>query len=162
MAETNEAPRRFEPWPWALAGMLALMIASSLSLWAIATANPDGVVGDAWEAGLVYNEIIAARRAADALGVELAIESAATRDGARITVRVEDALADAVVVERIRPAESGYDQEFALKIDSGTWRGVVPLPLPGRWRFRVRADLVEGSLQREIDYWHTLAGRADR
>jgi hypothetical protein len=35
------APRRFEPWPWVLSGMLGAMIATSLGFLAIALTHPD-------------------------------------------------------------------------------------------------------------------------
>ena len=34
-------PRRFEPWPWILIGMLGAMIATSLGFLAIASTHPD-------------------------------------------------------------------------------------------------------------------------
>lgn len=41
--ETNE-PRRFEPWPWILAALLAFMIGVSISFYEIARAHPDPVL----------------------------------------------------------------------------------------------------------------------
>lgn len=155
-------PRRFEPWPWLLIGLLSAMIGSSLSLFAIASANRDGLVGDAWETGLAYNANVAARRAAEEQGLGIDLESAATPDGARVAVHLEGAPADRVTVERIRPAEAGWDRSFALRDEAGAWRGEVPLPRPGRWRLRVRADFGSAWLQREIDLWHVPGAGARR
>lgn len=159
---TDPGPRRFEPWPWLLAGLLAAMIGSSLCLFAIASSHPDGLVGDAWEAGLAYNAEIAAQRAAEEQGIDIDLESVPTAEGAQVAVRLEGAPADRVVVERIRPAETGWDRSYLLHADSGTWRGDVPLPRPGRWRLRVRADFGSTWLQREIDLWRGPAAGARR
>jgi len=49
-AERESRPRRFEPWPWLVAGFLASMIGVSLTFLAIAIQNPDPVVSEStWE-----------------------------------------------------------------------------------------------------------------
>jgi hypothetical protein len=46
---------RREPWPWVVGGLLASMIAASLTFLWIAVTHPDPpVVDDAWRAGLEY------------------------------------------------------------------------------------------------------------
>ena len=151
-------PARFEPWPWILIGLLIAMISTSLTLLRIATAHPDGVVGDAWEAGLAFNDELAARQSAVARGVSLSAEAVASTGGAQLVVRIDGTEADAVRVERIRPAESGLDEMIPLRLEDGAWRADVALPAPGRWLLRVEADLDEGRLTRRIGYWHAPAG----
>jgi hypothetical protein len=41
MDASSASRRRFEPWPWILAGMLGAMIATSLGFLAIASTHPD-------------------------------------------------------------------------------------------------------------------------
>jgi hypothetical protein len=53
----TEGPRRFEPWPWAVALLLAAMIGGSLGFYWVAATHPDPpVVDDAYRAGLEYAE----------------------------------------------------------------------------------------------------------
>lgn len=40
----EDEPRRFEPWPWALAALLVAMIAGCVAFWWIATSHPDPLV----------------------------------------------------------------------------------------------------------------------
>jgi hypothetical protein len=40
----EDEPRRFEPWPWALAALLAAMIGGCVAFWWIATTHPDPLV----------------------------------------------------------------------------------------------------------------------
>jgi len=43
----SEALRsRFEPWPWAVAGLLCAMISTCLLFWWIAVSHPDPVIAD--------------------------------------------------------------------------------------------------------------------
>ena len=44
MADESGGPRRFEPWPWGIAGLLAAMIGVCLIFLGIAIRNPDPVV----------------------------------------------------------------------------------------------------------------------
>jgi hypothetical protein len=43
-ADRESTPRRFEPWPWLVTGLLVSMIGASLTFLAIAIQNPDPVV----------------------------------------------------------------------------------------------------------------------
>lgn len=163
-APTRKPARRFEPWPWLLTGLLAAMIASSLCLLSIASAHPDGlVVADAWTAGLAYNDAVAAERAAEDAGLELDVATRETGTGVRVEARIAapgeptnagagpDALQ--VSVRRLRPAESGYDADFALAPGSGGFSADVPLPLAGRWRLVVTAERGDALLRRQVDLW---------
>ena len=145
---------RFEPWPWVLALMVVTMMGISISLWVVAASNPDALVGDAWETGLAFNDEFASRQAAAAQGATLEASSVATREGARVRAQISGASPQRVTVERIRPAEAGWDSEIPLRLLDGAWTADVALPQPGRWRFRVRADFAETHLERVIDVWH--------
>ncbi len=151
-AEPGRTRRRFEPWPWVLALLLAAMISVSLSLWAIASANRDGVVGDAWEAGLRFNDELAARSAAEALGLALEVDLSQTSSGVRVHASLGGAEPESVSVERIRPAESGYDRSWALERSGAGWEREIPLPRAGRWRLRVHAEVEGARVERIIDY----------
>ncbi len=160
LLSSGSSQNGFEPWPWALAALLAVMIGCSLSLWVIASSYPDGLVGDAWEAGLTYNDDLAARLDARALGMSLEASSTATAGGAGVAVVLMGSAAETVTVARIRPAESGYDETFELELDkAGVWRGEVPLPRAGRWQLEVRARLASGAkLERTLKHWHHPTG----
>ena len=158
-----ESPWRFEPWPWLLAALRLAMMGSSLLLWSIAAAHPDGLVtDDAWRDGLSYNEQVAAIASARAQGVGLGIETRPRPDGIEITASPStpgpvDTIRR-VSVQRVRPAESGFDEVFELAANGDGWSGVVPLPLVGRWRFVVTAELEAGRQRYELERWH--AGEA--
>lgn len=42
----EDEPRRFEPWPWALAAALGAMIAVCVAFWWVASTHPDPLVVD--------------------------------------------------------------------------------------------------------------------
>jgi len=61
MALPQESERaRREPWPWILAGLLTLMVASSLLLLAIAIRHPDATVDDGAASGRLRAETLVA------------------------------------------------------------------------------------------------------
>ena len=121
------AESRREPWPIAVAGMLALMIGTSLTFYWIASRHPDPpVVDDAYEAGLAVNDVRRARERALALGWALRMESEPVAEGARVRVTLRDAQGapvqpEAIRVERQRPAEGGYDRVFDLAADGAAF-----------------------------------------
>lgn len=149
-----------EPWPFVVAAMLAAMISGSLGFFWIAVRHPDAaVVEDAYDAGLRLNQELRARHEAEARGLELRLR---TRPGADGTLGVEvelrdeaghSVLADQVSVRRERPAQGGFDADFALRATGEGWRGSVPLPLPGRWRLVATAEFGDALLRRvfEVD-----------
>lgn len=140
-----------EPWPLAVAGLLLAMIGSALAFWGIAASNPVTLVAkDPFAAGLAYNDRVAERRRAEALGLELALETAPAEGGVAVRVRVTREGAAAAGVERVRlrrerPTQGGLDAELPLEpAGAGVFRGRVPLPRPGAWRLVVVAT-VEGT-----------------
>ncbi|MGH0031625.1 MAG: hypothetical protein ACQGVC_17665 [Myxococcota bacterium] len=48
----TDEPRRFEPWPWILAGLLVFMIGTSLAFYHVAATHPDPVIDDAAHPGV--------------------------------------------------------------------------------------------------------------
>lgn len=142
--------RRVEPWPLAVAGLLLAMIASALAFWAVAAAHPVTLVAeDPFQAGLAYNDRVAERRRAEALGLVLALDTAPAEGGVAVRVRVTRdggpaGAVERVVVRRERPTEGGLDAAFPLEAGpDGVFRGRVPVPRPGRWRL-VATATVEG------------------
>jgi nitrogen fixation protein FixH len=151
---TEARRRRFEPWPFALAAALLCMIATSLAFYAVARSHPDALVAqDAYEAGLRYNAVQAQRRAAEQRGLDIRLEAELVAGTARLRARLVDregapVAARAVVVRRERPAEGGYDADFALVRDASDFVGEVPLPRSGRWRLVVTAVIDDLSVRR--------------
>lgn len=151
--DTDPSERRFEPWPFALAGGLLFMIVVSLAFYGIARCHPDALVAkDAYEAGLRYNALLSQRRAADARGLDIELEAELREGRARLRARVVDrdgpVLARAVVVRRERPAEGGLDADFGLERGEGGFVGEVPLPRSGRWRLVVTAEVGDLEVRR--------------
>lgn len=148
-----DAERRFEPWPFILAGLLVAMMTGSVSFYVIAAHHPDPViVDDAFAASERYNQALEAARASDALGLELGLGVTETAAGVRLRVEPRGAggrPVGAVSVRRVRPAEGGLDALFPLRAAQGAFEGEVPLPRPGRWRLEVSAD-VDGRAVREV------------
>jgi nitrogen fixation protein FixH len=147
---TRRPPR--EPWPYALAGLLLGMIGISIAFYAVAAHYPDAeVVPDLHAAGQQYNHELDLRREAHASGLSLGVETETRAGGVWVEVSVRDASSAAVRFEevrvrRIRPAEGGYDADFALEGAAG----FVPLPLPGRWRLEAQARVGDRVLHREL------------
>ncbi len=148
--------RRVEPWPVALAGALAFMIATSLSFLFVSLRHPDPVVAaDTYAAEPALAHDLRARERAVALGFALEVATQAVAGGIEVDAALRDATggevgADRVLARRERPAEGGLDAEVPLVRAGGRYRGVVPLPRSGRWRLTVRAErdgvVVERSL----------------
>lgn len=148
--------RRVEPWPVALAGALAFMIATSLSFLFVSLRHPDPVVAaDTYAAEPLLAHDLRARERAVALGFALEVATRAVAGGVEVDAALLDATGGAVVADRVlarreRPAEGGLDAEVALVRAGDRYRGVVPLPRSGRWRLSVRAEregvVVERSL----------------
>jgi nitrogen fixation protein FixH len=137
---------RFEPWPFAVIGLLASMIAGSLAFAVTASRHPDPlVVDDAWRAGRAYSEHVRAARRADVLGWRVDLAAAPAPGGVDVRVELFDAEAAPLAPERVevrreRPAEGGLDASFELRRGDTSVAGHVPLPRPGRWRLVVRAE----------------------
>lgn len=147
---------RFEPWPLALAGLLAAMVGTGVGFWRLAKANPDAlVVADAYRAGIAYGIDQHAIARARALGWQLDVRTRPAAAGVRVAVTLRDAAGRAVedarvALRRERPAEGGLDVDVPLVRDAGTWRGEVELPRPGRWRLVARAERGDEALERAV------------
>jgi nitrogen fixation protein FixH len=154
---SEPTPRRIEPWPLAVLGGLGSMIVICIAVFAVARAHVDPVVvDDAYAAGLRVNETLRADLRAEALGVEMVLAGHIEDDAVRLRVALRDGSgapfeASRVVVRRERPAEGGLDADFELALRGDAFEGEIPLPLPGRWRLRVHAE-VEGETLRRV-FW---------
>ncbi len=152
-------PRRFEPWPFALAGALLLMIGISLVFLWLSLAHPDAVlVHDAFAEEPAVAEALRARGRGEAKGWNLAVRTRPEGDGVAIEVALRDASgqtlgAERVLVTRERPAEGGLDAELQLDRDGDVFRGHVTLPRAGRWQLLVRADREDARVERRLALW---------
>lgn len=161
-ARTRRA-RRVEPWPLAVASLLLAMVGSALAFWAVAAAHPVTLVAeDPFRAGLAYKDRVAERRRAEALGLELALETAPVEGGVAVRVRVTSgegraARAERVVVRRERPTQGGLDADFPLERGpEGLFTGRVPVPRAGRWRLVATATVEGVPVRRTV----TVEGRS--
>lgn len=146
-------------WPLAVAGLLAAMVASSLAFYAVARLHPDPlVVDDAWRAGRGYSEAVRAARRGAEIGWRLELAAAPSPGGVAVQVAVVDREAapvapERVEVRRVRPAEGGLDERFALGRAGSGFAGRVPLPRPGRWHLVVRAERGAEAVERTFAVW---------
>lgn len=155
------ARRGDRAWPIGLACMLASMIAASLAFLAIAVTHPDAeVVEDAYTAGLAFDEEVALRGRAHALGLSVDLDTRRVDGGVEARVAVTDREGRTLPVEaaslrRIRPTQGGYDRDFDLAPGDGGFAGRVPLPLPGRWRLEARLVVDGQELFALADLWRS-------
>lgn len=145
-----------EPWPIALAALLAAMMGTSIGFYRVAARNPDPTVaGDSFLAGAHFADEARAAERASARGWTLDVTTEQTAAGVAVAARLlgADGLplgADRVSVRRERPAEGGYDAEFAIAGDASR---EVALPRAGRWSITVRAERGDAVVQRQIAVW---------
>jgi nitrogen fixation protein FixH len=153
------AARRIEPWPFAIAALLAAMIGTSVGFYRIAAANPDGLVSpDAFQAGIAYADGLRDAQAAHARGWTLDVATEAAPGGVLVTARLRDDAGATLAIDRAslrreRPAEHGFDAPFPLRADaaSGALAADVALPRPGRWRLALAVERDGLRVERRID-----------
>ncbi len=151
--------RRFEPWPWAIAGALVFMIGTSLVFLRISIAHPDAlVVHDSYASEPGVAERLRALGRAEAKGWRLAVSAARAEGDVAVVATLQDGdgrtlQPERVVVTRARPAEGGLDTELTLSQEGDVFRGRVPLPRPGRWLLTVRAELDGDVVERSLVVW---------
>ena len=151
------APRRKTPelWPLALMSMLAAMMGTGTAFYRIAERTPDAVIAYAYQASLHYSDAVRAAERARALGWQLELNTELRADGAHATVTLRDATgasldAERVTLRRERPAEGGYDEEFALAREGESWAGQIALPRRGRWHLVARAERDGERIERRV------------
>jgi nitrogen fixation protein FixH len=143
--------RRFEPWPFALAAALALMIGVCIAFLSVAIVHPDPVtVQDSYAAEPALAEALRAQNRGQAQGWDLAVHTRAEEGGVAVEASLRDAAGRALRAERVwvrreRPAEGGLDTEVSLVRDGDVFTGHVPLPRSGRWQLLFHAER-EGAL----------------
>lgn len=148
--------RAVEPWPFAIAALLAAMIGTSVGFYGIASRNPDpAVVGDSFLAGTRFAADTRAEAQARALGLTLDVTTERAETGLAVDARLLDAggrplRADRLTVRRERPAEGGLDAEFALTGDRPL---EIALPRAGRWSLTIRAERGDALVERHIPAW---------
>jgi nitrogen fixation protein FixH len=145
-----------EPWPFVITALLAAMIGTSMGFYRIAKRFPDPVVtSDSFQAGIAYANAARAAARARAAGWSLEVETRLAGGGVQVDASLRDSTgtalaADAVTIERTRPAESGHDATFEMQAGA---RREIPLPLAGRWELRVVARRGDQQLEERIAVW---------
>jgi nitrogen fixation protein FixH len=152
----DEPRRRPEPWPLAIAALLAAMIGTSVGFYRVAAAHPDGLVtDDAFAAGIAFADARRAEERARALGWTLDVAAEPRGGTVHVVARLRDrdgaALpVDAITLRRERPAEGGLDAELALAAQGDAYEGSVALPRPGRWQLVVAARRAQARVERRL------------
>ena len=142
----SERTEKRSAWiPWVFVGAFAVVIAANGALIAFSLASFSGVsTEDAYRRGLAFNQVIAEKRAADALGWRL---DGRLDAGGWLEATLSDGdgagLAGAEVVARLlRPTQAGHDIDVALApLGGGRYGAIVALPLAGQWELRLRATI---------------------
>jgi nitrogen fixation protein FixH len=148
--------RRLGAGPFVLGAILAAMISVLVGVYWLATSYPvELVADDPYEAGLRYNERIAAQQRATALGLDLALETTRIAHGVHVRMTVSSSRGPLpsdlrASVRRERPTASGYDEEYPLAGKDGVFSGDVTIPLPGRWHLVARASTGEAAIERRF------------
>ena len=155
---TTRTRRTPEPWPLALMALLAAMIGTGVAFYRIAQQHPDAVIADAYKTGLHYGEGVRAAGRARALGWQLDVQTEIESDGARAVATLRDAAgaplsAERVTLRRERPAEGGFDAEFAMARSGEGYTGQVSLPLRGRWQLVAVAEREGERIERRVSVW---------
>lgn len=132
--------------PWVFVACFVVVIAVNAILIRLAVGSFSGLAeAHPYQAGLAYNETLAARRAEAALGwsVALTLEPTGEPGRMRLTASLADREgrpleASAVEAELIRPAAAGHDRRAMLAPEaSGRYSAIVLLGLKGQWEVRL-------------------------
>lgn len=154
----TSARRAPEPWPLVLMALLAAMIGTGVAFYQIAAQHPDAVIADAYQTGLHYGEGVRAAERARSLGWQLDVWTEVQADGARAVATLRDAAGAPLTAERMtlrreRPAEGGYDEEFAMARSGDGYTGQVALPRRGRWQLVALAEREGERIERRVAVW---------
>lgn len=141
---------------WTIVGFFGLVIAVNAVFMWLAVGTHSGTAEDAaYEAGLSYNERLAAAEEEAALGWTLEID--ARRDAAgqgEVVIKVADAsgapLAGAEVEGRlVRPVAKGHDLSLDFTdLGGGRYRATPRIALPGQWELRILVKRGAETLRR--------------
>lgn len=149
--------RRWEPWPFAIAGALLAMAGVLACFLGVAISHPDPVlVKDAYAASGRYDAALRAAQRASALGLRLELAAEPAPGGARVAARLLDAdgqplAAERVSLQRERPAQGGFDAAFEATPGVDGWTAFVALPLAGRWIVEARAERGGETVVQRLD-----------
>jgi nitrogen fixation protein FixH len=136
--------------PWMIAAVFVLLTAVLFWFVQIAYASFNGTVTDhAYERGLAYNDILAARRTQAESGY--APQLSVTKSGLNVavSVRVPGAILSAAQLRFIRPTHAGMDQTLPLSCTGNVCTGQATLPVKGVWD--AVATLRAGGVPLQID-----------
>ena len=156
------APGRFTLRGWhVLALLLAFfgaVIAVNVAFAVVAVQSfPGEDVRRSYTQGVHYNDVLAERRAQEALGWSAAAALAGEGDGATVNValRTRDgaALSGAELTGALqRPTDSRLDRTLTFEeVAPGQYRARLDDLHKGRWRLRARAEVEAGALDFEAE-----------
>lgn len=146
--------RRPQSWiPYGFVGFFFVVIAANATMVGVALDSWTGLrTEDAYQKGLEYDEVLAARKAQEALGWDVRADVETPGDlWARVEVALDDAEgrpldADRVRIGFFRPTHDGYDRTATLeRVGYGRFAGELKLPLAGQWELRVAAERGEDA-----------------
>lgn len=139
-------------YPWLFVAAFGIVIAVNGVMIKLAIGSFSGLsTENAYERGLDYNDTLAAARAQDEMGWQVAFEAVPGGQDAAAgrTVAVEARFLDregrpltglSVRALLLRPAAAGHDVELALaERGGGRYVGDAALPFAGQWELRVVA-----------------------
>jgi nitrogen fixation protein FixH len=154
------ASRPLNPWPWAVAALLSVVVGVNLYVFALARRNAPVLAEEAYyQLGLDHQARIDARRASRALGWRAAY----AWEPARLTLTLVDA--SGVGVEglegslRLRRADTALDdaQVSLSPLGGGRYEAALPPRLGGLYSFR--ASLARGGVAWEEEGHARLAAQ---
>lgn len=144
------------PWPWAIAGGLAIVVGVNVWVVRIAAADPPLVVTEKpYEVGEAYERELQAFRDSAALGYRAEIEAAA----GRVEVRLSDAAGQPVAglsgkIALKRAERADRDQSLTLaEVSPGRYEARGDLNPAGLWRLRTELSGTRGTWLDERRLW---------
>lgn len=108
---------------------------------------------DHYQKGLVYNNVLAAQSAQDALGWQARLATTADHGTVQLTLSLQDREGRPVTGAKVsgllyRPVQEGMDQGFAMaESTTGGYQARLTVPLPGWWEARLLVTTPTGEFR---------------
>ncbi|MBF0126331.1 MAG: FixH family protein [Magnetococcales bacterium] len=157
----NKRIWRLEPWPTAIVLFFLVIFMVNAFFVRVSMVSWTGVVTEgSYNKGLVYNQVIKAQNAQDALGWRVTLDESGLRAGeaGRLTLSLWDGTGQPLRNARIqgilfRPVAQGMDQTFTMSEEQpGLYGTRLPVPSPGQWdvKLQIQANDEEFRYVRRI------------